>query len=193
DAIRTRFRREATLAARIHSENVVSILEHGEWQGLPYIAMEYIEGEDLDSRLSRTGKLDIHATYELILQLAHGLHQAHARGIVHRDIKPANVLLTSDNGGEVAKLVDFGVAKQASLSRKGGLTHVGAFLGTPDYASPEQLLGRDVDARSDLWSLGALTFECLTGSMPFDGETVAEVCEKILHEPIPSLCAKDPS
>ena len=193
DELRSRFRREATVAARIHSENVVGILEHGEWQGLPYIAMEFIEGEDLDSRLSRLGKLDVYTTYELVLQLARGLHRAHACGIVHRDIKPANVLLTSDNGDQVAKLVDFGVAKEAALSQKGGLTHLGAFLGTPDYASPEQLEGREVDFRSDLWSLGALVFECLTGRMPFDSDSFAEVCAKILHDPVPGLCATEPS
>lgn len=193
DEVRTRFRREAAVAARIRSENVVSILEHGDWEGQPYIAMEYLEGEDLGSRLSRIGKLDVQRTCLLLLQLAHGLDGAHRRGIIHRDIKPANVLLASENGDDMAKLVDFGVAKEVTYSRKGGLTEVGAFLGTPAYASPEQLRGRDVDYRSDLWSLAVLAYECLTGCLPFDDESLAGTCANILHGSIPSLCATDPS
>lgn len=193
DELRIRFRREATVAARIHSDSVVSVLEHGEWQGCPYIAMEYVEGEDLHSRLIRTGKLDVQSTCQLVLQLARGLGRAHACGVVHRDIKPANVLLASEDGEEVAKLVDFGVAREATHSLNGGLTHLGSFLGTPDYASPEQLRGRNVDARSDLWSLSVLIFECLTGRRPFDDDSLAGTCAKILHGPLPSLSASDPA
>ena len=133
------------------------------------------------------------ATCELLLQLARGLGRAHARGIVHRDIKPANVLLASENGEQVAKLVDFGVAKEAAYSQKAGLTLLGSFLGTPAYASPEQLRGRNVDSRSDLWSLAVLAFECLTGGMPFEDDSLAGTCSKILHGPVPSLCATDSS
>jgi len=192
DELRIRFRREATVAARIRSEHVVSILQHGEWDGQPYIAMEYLEGEDLASRLDRTGRLGVYETCQLVFQLARGLGRAHARGIVHRDIKPANVLLTLEHGDQVAKLVDFGVAKEATCSHKGGMTLVGSFLGTPDYASPEQLRGRDVDCRSDLWSLAVLAFECLTGSRPFDDDSLAGTCAKILNGPAPSLCKADP-
>jgi serine/threonine protein kinase len=191
-AVRARFEREAAVIARIRSTNVVRIIDRGQWRGLPYIAMEYLEGEDLRARLQRQGKLEPWQAYEVIAQMARGLTLVHARGVVHRDVKPENVFLVPDVSGDVAKLLDFGVAKQLLPSPKEVSTLAGLFLGTVDYASPEQLRGATIDWRSDLWSLGVLAFECLTGSRPFAADSVADLCGAVLHEPLPRFAELAP-
>jgi serine/threonine-protein kinase len=182
-----RFHREARVTARIRSASVVNIFDHGEWQGLPYIAMEYLDGEDLASRLEREGKLDIRQTCDVIAQVALGLTHAHASGVVHRDVKPENIFLMRGDEGEVAKVLDFGIAKQVECAPAHDVTQVGLFLGTPLYASPEQIRSRGVDWRTDLWSLGVVAFECLTGRPPFAGGTLGELCGVILFQPLPRL------
>lgn len=189
--VRVRFEREAAVVARIASTNVVRIIDRGQWRGLPYIAMEYLDGEDLGARLRRQGRLEPWETHEVIVQIACGLTQAHARGVVHRDVKPENIFLVPDASGEVAKLLDFGVAKQLLTSPTDTPTSAGLFLGTVHYASPEQLRADNVDWRSDLWSLGVVAFECLTGRRPFDADSVAELCVAVLHKPLPRVTEFD--
>ncbi len=189
DAVR-RFQREARVTARIRSSCVVNIFDHGEWQGLPYIAMEYLDGEDLASRIAREGKLDPQTTCELVTKVARGLAHAHSSGVVHRDIKPENIFLVANDEGEEVKLLDFGIATRVTR-----VAPVDAqdriFLGTPMYASPEQLSAHGVDFRTDLWSLGVVVFECLTGHAPFTGSSLEELCSLIITQPLPRLADYD--
>ena len=164
--LRERFEREAKAAAHIKGPNVVQILDYGIWQDVPYIAMEYLEGEDLGKRLARRGKLDARETATLVSQVARALGKAHAVGIIHRDIKPSNIFLCSDPDGEIAKVVDFGIAKSRSLAIGEGHTRTGALIGTPSYMSPEQVQGnKAVDHRADLWALAVVVFQLL-GARP---------------------------
>ena len=183
--LRGRFEREAKAAAHIRSPNVVQILDYGIWQETPYIAMELLEGEDLGRRLSRVGRLDARETAVVIGQVARALGKAHAQGIVHRDIKPSNVFLCGEGEEQIAKVVDFGIAKSHTLTTDGGQTRPGSVIGTPTYMSPEQLQGKVVDHRTDLWALGVMTFQCLTGKLPFDGKGFGDLAMKILAEPLP--------
>lgn len=185
--IRTRFEREAAVVARVRSRNVVRVLDCGAWHGLPFIAMEYLEGEDLAVRLARQVRLEPWHTYQVIAQIARGLTLVHARGVVHRDVKPENIFLVPDEPGEVAKLLDFGIAKQVLPSPMDAVTLTGLFLGTIQYASPEQIRGEGVDWRSDLWSLAVVTFECLTGRQAFESDSLGALCGAVLHEPLPRL------
>jgi serine/threonine-protein kinase len=171
-----RFSREAAAAARMKHPHVVQILDHGKSeQGIPYIAMELLEGESLACRLARGGPLSIADTCTVVAQIAKALTKAHALGLVHRDIKPDNVFLTDLDGDVFVKVLDFGIAKQAVADAR-ALTATGALIGTPRYMSPEQAMSsRDVDARADLWSLAAVAYESLTAVPPFDGETVGAV------------------
>ena len=189
--IRTRFEREAAVVARIRSRHVVRIFDRGESLGLPFIVMEYLEGEDLGSRLLRQATLEPWQAYQIVSQIARGLTLAHARGVVHRDVKPENIFLVLDEPGEVAKLLDFGIAKQILPSPTDAATLTGLFLGTVQYASPEQLRGEGVDWRSDLWSLAVVTFECLTGRRPFEADSLAELCAAVLYEPVPRITDLD--
>lgn len=183
--IRTRFEREAAVVARIRSRHVVRIFDRGEWLGLPFIVMEYLEGEDLGSRLLRQATLEPWQAYQIVSQIARGLTLAHARGVVHRDVKPENIFLVPEEPGEVAKLLDFGIAKQVLPSPTDAPTLTGLFLGTVQYASPEQFHAAGVDWRSDLWSLAVVTFECLTGRRPFEADSLGDLCAAVLHEPVP--------
>jgi serine/threonine-protein kinase len=174
-AARERFVQEATAAAQIQSGHVVRVLDHGIIEGgLPYIVMERLEGEDLAARLER-GPLAVVETQSVVDQVAHALHAAHELGIVHRDIKPGNVFIGRQDGRLVCKLLDFGIAKRHTANLRAE-TSTGSLLGTPYYMSPEQLLSaKHVDARADLWSLSVLAYECLTGALPFPGDTVGAV------------------
>nr|WP_129348127.1 serine/threonine-protein kinase [Sorangium cellulosum] len=183
--VRLRFEREAKIAAQIRSPHVVQILDHGVWEGTPYIAMEYLEGEDLDSRIQRVGRLDPHDTMAITAQVARALTRAHAAGLVHRDLKPANIFLVRDDDREIAKVLDFGIAKD-STPRVASTTKTGSLLGTPAYMSPEQAQGtKSIDHRSDLWSLAVVVFECLTGKLPFDSEAFGDLLLKIMVRPLP--------
>jgi serine/threonine-protein kinase len=182
----TRFEREAKAAAQLRSPNVVQILDYGVWQDVPYIAMEYLEGEDLAQRLDRVWVLAPGETCYLTSQVARALSKAHAAGIVHRDLKPENVFLAHDGDEETVKVLDFGIAKRPSTEIGDTGTKTGSLLGTPFYMSPEQARGvKAVDYRSDLWSLAVIVYQCLTGQLPFESEGLGDVLAKIMYEPLP--------
>jgi serine/threonine protein kinase len=168
-----RFRREATAAAHIKSPHVAQVFDHGVTaDGVPYIVMELLEGEDLGMRIRRAGPLDAASVAEIVRQVAKALTRAHSVGIVHRDIKPDNIFLQEIDGDLHVKVLDFGIAKQPTEAGL-GMTSTGAMVGTPLYMSPEQLLSsKHVDFRSDLWSLGVVAYRALTGVPPFNGETL---------------------
>lgn len=159
---RLRFERESRAAAQLRSERIVTLLDIGVQRELPYIVMQLLDGESLRSKLSREGKLTVPQTIHTMMQIAEGLRHAHATGILHRDIKPDNIWITPT--GDV-KLLDFGLARP--LEDSGNLTTTGGLIGTPQYMSPEQVQGQPLDARSDLFSLGVVLFEMLTGTLPF--------------------------
>jgi eukaryotic-like serine/threonine-protein kinase len=186
---RDHFAREARVSARFRGSNVVNVFDYGEWSGVPYIVMEYLPGEDLRTRITRAGALGCEATHELVAQLARALAHAHAAGIVHRDIKPDNVFLVEEAGGESVKLLDFGIAAEASSFACESPAHSGTFVGTAFYASPEQLCGECVDGRADLWSLSVLAFECLTGERPFRCDSFADLCKMVLCGSVPEFHA----
>jgi len=165
-ALIERFRREASAARKVSHVNVVRIHDLGETQdGLMYISMEYLPGKTLADLLEARGTLGIREHRDIVGQICDGLGAAHEAGVIHRDLKPQNVLVGERNA---VKIIDFGLAKTAMMS---GMTATGLMLGTPYYMSPEQVRGREVDARSDIYSLGALSYHSLTGQPPFDGDT----------------------
>lgn len=182
-----RFEREAKAAAQLRSPHVVQILDHGVWENTPFIAMELLDGEDLGKRLQRAGKMNLEETALILTQVCRALSKAHAVGIVHRDLKPDNIFLVKDDDREIAKVLDFGIAKRnTGLETGGSNTRTGAVLGTPYYMSPEQAQGtKGVDARSDLWSLAVIAFECVTGHRPFDSEALGDLLVKIIVSPLP--------
>lgn len=193
----SRFHREAQAAAALRSPNVVQILDHGvdETTHAPFIVMELMEGESLADRLARSGRLSPVDTSRIVLQMARALTRAHAAGIVHRDLKPDNVFLVKNEDEEVAKILDFGIAK-SDVHRVGAATATGTVMGTAYYMSPEQISGsKVVDHRSDLWAVGVIAHECLTGNKPFESETLGGIVLKICTEPIrtPSLLGNVPA
>jgi serine/threonine protein kinase len=193
EEVRVRFQREARAAAQIRSANVVDVFDHGLWQGMPFIVMEYLEGEDLGARLERKGRLELRETYEIVAQVARALVRAHAMGIVHRDLKPENIFLVPGDDHEVAKVLDFGIAKHDQYSLRDKTTKTGSFMGTPYYMSPEQARGKNIDWRSDLWALGIIVFQCLTGRPPFESEALGDLMGMILYDPIPRITDRDPT
>lgn len=184
-----RFEREAKAAAQLRSPHVVQILDHGVWDGMPYIAMELLEGEDLGKRLSTRGRLSAPEISSVITQVCRALARAHMAGIVHRDLKPDNIFLCRDDDREIAKVVDFGIAKSANSGLgMDSKTRTGSLLGTPYYMSPEQASGardKPVDSRSDLWSLAVIVYQCFTGTLPFDGDALGDLLVKIIVGVIP--------
>jgi serine/threonine protein kinase len=180
-----RFRREAQTAARLKHPNVVTVYDFGvSREGLNYQVMELAEGESLRSLVERHGMLAETAAAEIILQVCAALDEAHRQGIVHRDIKPENILVQTIPGGLQVKLLDFGVAAQRDV-KAGRLTRTGAAMGTPHYMSPEQCLGEELDGRSDVYSLGIVLFEMLTGVVPFDSPTTTAIVVKHVNDPPP--------
>jgi serine/threonine-protein kinase len=176
DNFRERFVRESRIAAGLDHPNIIPIYEAGEMDGALFIAMRYVDGPSLRRLIDQPGALTPHRLIPIIGQVANALDSAHGRGLVHRDVKPANVLIDTHAGGERhdhAYLCDFGVTKQTTSQT--GLTRTGQFLGTIDYIAPEQVEGRDVDARTDLYSLACVAYECLTGSPPFRKDLDAAV------------------
>jgi serine/threonine-protein kinase len=164
---RERFERESRLAALIDHPNVIPIYEAGEAQGVLFIAMRWVAGSDLRGILADAGALDPRRVVLLLDQVASALDAAHERGLLHRDVKPANVLVSPAAGPgrhEHVYLTDFGIAKMASSA---DLTRTGLFVGTPDYAAPEQLEHKELDGRIDVYALGCLLFHCLTGNPPY--------------------------
>jgi serine/threonine-protein kinase len=189
---RTRFEFEARAIAQLQSPHVVRILDYAVADDVPFIAMEFLQGEDLCARLSTAGRLDPATTYRIVSQVARGLAKAHLAGLVHRDIKPENIFLAQEDDEEVVKLLDFGVAKSAAFALQGTGTQAGSLVGTPAYMSPEQARGtREVDHRSDLWSLAVIAYQCLTGKLPFESPTLGDLFGQIMYEamPVPSKVA----
>lgn len=166
-----RFRREAVAAAQITSPHVTQVLDHGlTAEGMPYIAMELLRGEDLRARIRRLGRLPLGEVARIVAQTAKALGQAHRLGIVHRDIKPDNLFLTEVDGETFVKVLDFGIARRARDLR---VTSTGNVVGTPLYMSPEQLTcSKDLDLRADLWALGVVAYHAITGRVPFFAETI---------------------
>jgi hypothetical protein len=200
-----RFLREAKAAIKIKSEHVVRVLDVGRTAtGSPYIVMEYLDGYDLAQVLERSGPLPVEDTVDYVLQACEAIAAAHALGIVHRDLKPANLFLTtSTDGAACVKVLDFGISKlapSASGTASGtapALTSTASVMGTPCFMSPEQLRStRDVDARADIWSMGAILHALMTGMPPYDGESNADVSAKIIRDaptPLRQLRADTPA
>lgn len=189
ETARERFRREARAAACVQHPNVCQLFEIGEAEGELFIAMELLEGEPLSSRLQR-GPLVVDETVTVALEILAALDALHSEHIVHRDLKPANIFLTSHG----VKLLDFGLArghgKNVLSSRdetRSQLTRAGALMRTPPYMAPEQLEGRDLDARCDLFAAGAVIFEMLTGERAFPGDNAVEVFHKVMYELPPAV------
>jgi serine/threonine protein kinase len=183
--VRARFTREAKLAAQLRSPHVVHVFDCGESNGTLFIVMEWLEGESLASRIDREGNLDAVSTYRVVAHVARALTTTHALGVVHRDLKPDNVFLVPGYDEETAKVLDFGIARDSVHSLRDRATREGSFLGTPCYLSPEQARGKPADFRADLWALGVMAFECLTGHSPFDADAIGDVMGRILYEPLP--------
>ena len=186
-----RFVRESRLAASLDHPNVIPIYEAGEENGVYYIAMRYVPGSNLKALLRRDGPLDSAQTVSVIGQIASALSAAHDRGLVHRDVKPANVLIVEGAGADDSLhvyLSDFGIAKQQASN----VTRTGMFLGTAEYASPEQIEGKDLDGRSDIYSLGCVLYECLTGNSAYEKDSEVALIYAHLLEPPPSARAVRP-
>ena len=185
--MRTRFEREARVAARLRSQHVVQILDYGVESGTPYIAMELLTGESLADRLKRQGRLPLSAVRPLLIQICKALRTAHEAGLVHRDLKPGNIFLAVKDEDEVVKILDFGIAKVTDTSAEAQEgTGTGVILGSAHYMSPEQIRSsRQVDHRSDLWSLGVIMYRVLTGKLPFSGSVVGDVMVRICIDPCP--------
>jgi eukaryotic-like serine/threonine-protein kinase len=181
-----RFRREARAAARLSHPNLVGVIDAGEDEGRPYIVFEYVEGQTLKRRIQEEGGLSVDEAVAYAIEIGRGLTAAHARKLVHRDVKPQNVLIDPDGR---AKVTDFGIAR--SLESE-GMTATGRVLGTTDYVSPEQAMGEVVDERSDVYSLGVVLYEMLTGEVPYRAETQVGVAMKHVNDPMPDVQAKRP-
>jgi serine/threonine protein kinase len=171
----SRFLREAQSAGRLSHTNIVTIYDVGEADGLAYIAMEYLPGATLRDVMNK-GSMPIDLVLDTTIQMAEGLAFAHEHGVIHRDIKPANVVVTGQRGH--IKLTDFGIAHLANSSH----THSGQMLGSPRYMSPEQAMGREIDGRSDIFSLGAVLYEMLTGQYAFDGDSLPTIVFRVINE-----------
>jgi eukaryotic-like serine/threonine-protein kinase len=181
-----RFRREARAVAQLSHPHIVGVIDAGEDDGRPYIVFEYVEGETLKERIRRLGRLPIAEAVAYAIEIARALGAAHAQHIIHRDVKPQNVLIDPEGS---AKVTDFGIAR--TLEEE-GLTAAGRVLGTTDYVSPEQALGQHVNGQSDLYSLGVVLYEMLTGEVPFKGDSQVAVAMKHVRDEIPDVQVKRP-
>jgi serine/threonine protein kinase len=198
----TRFMREARAAAKLQSEHVVRVSDVGKFDGIgPYIVMEYLSGVDLAQRIAQGGRLPPREAVDHVLEAIDAIAEAHSRGIVHRDIKPSNLFLAERaDGRTIVKVLDFGISKVDATMDAGALQHkltsAGSVLGSPAYMSPEQLKNaREVDARADIWSLGVVLFELVSGVIPFEAETAGGVFTKVVSEdarPVRELCVEVP-
>lgn len=177
---RQRFQIEARAAAKLQHPNIVTVFELGEDRGIPFIAMELLPGADLEALMRSGEEMLLREKLEVVVQVCRGLFYAHERGIVHRDVKPSNIRLLEDG---TAKIMDFGIAKLGAS----GLTKTGMMVGTVNYMSPEQIRGEVLDGRSDLFSVGVILYELLSGRRPFPGDSPTSVLYKIINEPAPPL------
>ena len=181
-----RFRREARAVAQLSHPHIVGVIDAGEDESRPYIVFEYVEGETLKGRIRELGRLPVDESLAYAIEIARALGSAHAHGIVHRDVKPQNVLIDQEGS---AKVTDFGIARSL---KDDGLTADGRVLGTTDYVSPEQALGHDVNGQSDIYSLGIVLYEMLTGEVPFGGENQIAVAMKHVREDLPDIQVRRP-
>ena len=181
-----RFRREARAAAKLSHPNIVTVIDRGEADGRQFIVFEYVDGENLKQLVTSRGRLPVRDALELGIQIGRALAFAHAQGLVHRDVKPQNVLL---GDGDV-KVTDFGIAR--SIDVPVGLTQTGTVLGTSEYISPEQATGRQVDARTDIYSLGVVLYELLAGQPPYSGDSFVAVAMRHVNDPVPSITLARP-
>jgi eukaryotic-like serine/threonine-protein kinase len=182
-----RFKREARSVAALSHPNVVTVIDRGEHEDRQFIVFEYVEGENLKRLIERRGPAPVPNALELAIQIARGLAFAHQQGLIHRDVKPQNVLL---NGDGRAKVTDFGIARSLNVQR--GMTQTGTVLGTSDYIAPEQAQGQRVDEHTDVYSLGVVVYELLTGEVPFPGENFVAVAMRHINEEPPSVREKRP-
>jgi eukaryotic-like serine/threonine-protein kinase len=180
-----RFVREARAAARLRSEHVCRVLDMGEAEGgVPYIVIEYLEGEDLGQLLARRGKLPPREAIGHVLHACEGMAEAHGHGIVHRDLKPGNLFLAAGPTGRRVKVLDFGISKLVGAETEAGVTTTRALMGSPLYMAPEQLMSaKDVDARADVWALGVVLYELVSGTTPFKGDNLPSLVTQVLHAP----------
>ena len=181
-----RFRREARAVAQLSHPNLVAVIDAGDDGGHPYIVFEYVPGETLKKRIAESNRLETDEATAYAIEIGRGLAAAHAAGLVHRDVKPQNVLIDADGR---AKVTDFGIARSIE---EHGLTATGRVLGTTDYVSPEQAMGKEVDPRTDVYSLGIVLYEMLTGEVPFTAETQVGVAMKHVNELMPDVQARRP-
>jgi len=189
-----RFLREARASVRLRSEHVARVLDAGRFEdGTPYLVMEYLEGRDLAAELSEVHHLPVAAAVDFVLQVCEAVAEAHHAGIIHRDLKPANMFVTRDaDGAPMIKVLDFGISKVTD-DASSDLTHTKMVMGSPPYMSPEQLrMSRGVDPRSDVWSLGVVLYELVSGRRPFVGETLTDLVLRISTDPPEPLAANAP-
>jgi tRNA A-37 threonylcarbamoyl transferase component Bud32 len=180
-----RFRREARVVAQLSHPNIVTVIDRGEADGKPFIVFEYVDGQTLDELVGKRGALPVGEALEIAIAIARGLAFAHRHGLVHRDVKPQNILL---NGDRKPKVTDFGIAR--SLDVQKGVTQTGTVLGTSNYIAPEQASGDGASVQSDVYSLGVVLFELLTGSVPFVGENFVTVAMQHINEPAPNVASR---
>ena len=192
-----RFFLEASILSKLQHANIVTLYDYGRIEGIAteqyFMAMEFLRGETLSQRLRDVGALAPESTLKLVRQMAKGLREAHKLGIVHRDLKPSNIMLVpEEDGAEVVKILDFGIGKLIAADSE-DLTAEGSFVGSPRYMAPEQIHEGKVDARSDIYSLGVMMYECFTGRIPFDGETNIAIMMAHCNQPVPPMRARSPS
>lgn len=186
-----RFKREAQLASQLSHPNSVMTHDFNIYKGIPYIAMEALEGEPLSDLLERRGTLSIEKTVHILKQVCSSLKEAHDKGMVHRDLKPENIFLLSEAVDQYdVKVLDFGIAKLMTHhpdAQKSNLTRNDMIYGTPQYMSPEQIRGKDVDARSDVYAIAVILHQCLLGSLPYDSQVVVDILTQHLTQPVPYI------
>lgn len=190
ETFRTRFVRESQMAASIDHPNVIPIYDADEIDGVLYLAMRYVDGTDLKVMIERDGALDLETSLSIVSQIAGALDAAHNLGLIHRDVKPANVLVDRSDGEPHIYLTDFGLTKHGSS--RSGITKTGAFIGTIDYIAPEQIEGNPVDARTDVYALGCVLYECLTGEVPFKKDADVAVMYAHMMDPRPKATDRKP-
>ncbi|MGH3856737.1 MAG: serine/threonine-protein kinase [Pseudonocardiaceae bacterium] len=190
ELFRKRFDRESQSAANLDHPHIVPVYAAGEARGLLYIAMRYVAGGDLRTLLDATGPLSLPKAADIVSAVAHALDAAHAQGMIHRDVKPANILIDDRSGQQHYYLSDFGITKIVSSGRS--LTSTGQIVGTVDYLAPEQIQGKPVDGRADLYALGCVLYQCLTGVVPFPRDETAALMWAHVHDDPPPVTARRP-
>lgn len=188
-----RFNHEARTVSRLGSTHTVQVFDYGKSEGLVFLVMEYLRGRDLGDVITEVGSLSVHRCAEIMRQIADSLSEAHGLGVIHRDLKPENIFICApDQGVEVVKVLDFGLAKLVEQQDISAQTLHGSLIGTPYYMSPEQIMGGDLGVQSDIYSLGALLFKLLTGQPPYLAKTPMAILSDHLHKPVPSAAERMP-